>query len=157
MCCCASSIACFVCNSSEPTSKLNTLCSHPCRWRCWLHLEGWLSLERSNRGSSEEVVPPPNHPSPLLQKDSFPEADGMAPRVNLPSRGEPKGQTRNNHSSPEMTGILEEWMLHLSLLGKFPTEVLIFLSPVRRRSKSKEGKKEDTVSKFLPKFPLFLP
>lgn len=39
-----------------------------------------------------------------------------------------------------MIGILEEWMLHLCLLGKFPTEVLIFLSPVMR-SKSNEGKK----------------
>lgn len=55
-----------------------------------------------------------------------------------------------------MTGILREWILYLSLPGKFPTEALIFLSPIMRRSNSKEEKKEDIVPKFLSKFPLLL-
>lgn len=67
----------------------------------------------------------------------------------MPSREVPKGQTRR-HFSLEMTGIREEWMLHLSLLGKFPIEALVFLSPVMKTSMSIEGKKEDTVPKFLP-------
>lgn len=80
----------------------------------------------------------------------------MAQRVRFTEQGRAQGSDKENHPAPEMTGILEEWMLHLCLLGKFPTEVLIFLSPIMR-SKSKEGKKEDIMSKFLTKFPLFLP
>lgn len=40
-----------------------------------------------------------------------------------------------------MAGITEDWLLRLSLLGKFPAEALMFPSPVMRRSESREGGK----------------
>lgn len=58
----------------------------------------------------------------------------------------PKTAREENPSSPEMTGITLQGMLHCFLLGKFPTEVLVFLSPViRRREEREEEKTENEV------------
>lgn len=66
---------CLVCNPSEPTSKLNTLCSHPCIWRCWLRPPREAVSPR--RGQTEEAhrnSVPSYLPRSLLQKVFLPEA-----------------------------------------------------------------------------------
>ena len=108
------------------------------------------------RGRTEET--PKNSAPYSLPRSSPPEGRPSSSSEEMAQRGRfTQESNKKNHSSPEMTGIIEQWMLHLSLLGKFPTEALIFLPPVMRRSKKSKGKKEDIVPKFLPKLPLFLP
>lgn len=53
-----------------------------------------------------------------------------------------------------MTGIAEEGILLLSLLGKFPTKALRFLSPVIRRKREQRKEDRDKVPKFPPKLPM---
>lgn len=146
-----SSTVCLVCNPSEPTSKLNTLCSHLCIWRCWLNPpREAVSPRRSQTEEAHRNSVSLLSAQILSSKSSFQKLWGKAQRCRFAQQGRAQGSNKKITSLWKWLALERNGCFNFSLLGKFPFEALMFLSPVMKRSTSKEGEKEDTVPKFLP-------